>query len=118
MSYLTYVKIWLIGDHWDIKNMRTIATDNMAAITQQIMEIPTCLLNSTNRSLENAHLASFVRAVKLANKHDWHARLWKELYDIGSTIAPKLQMSNVFKYYVEGKQDGADFARAIGIMDI
>lgn len=118
LSYLTCVKLWLIGDHWDINTMKTIALDKMSSITQGLKKTPSHILNSSNGEKEGAHLASFIRALNLANKHPWHAKLWKELYDSGTELAPKLKMLPGFAYYVRNKKDGADFAQAIGLKDL
>ena len=107
MSYLTTVKIWLMGDHWDIPAMKEIAEQKMATVTEG-------LRRSRGRDTELIHLASFVRAVKITHRHGWHARLWKLLYDYGAELAPRLEPHPVFRVFVESKA-GADFARAIGV---
>ena len=107
MSYLTAVKIWLMGDHWDIPVMKEIAERKMATVTEGLRK-------ARGRDPEPAHLASYVRAVKIAHRHGWHARLWKLLYDYGAELAPRLEPHPVFRVFVES-QAGADFARAIGV---
>lgn len=62
-----------------------------------------------------AHLASLVRALRLADRHPWHSRLWKLLYDAGDRLAPRLRHAPVFTDYVRDRRAGADFARAIGL---
>lgn len=107
MSYLSAVKIWLMGDHWDIPVMKEMAGQKMATVTE-------CLRRPHSRDIELLHMASFVRAVKIAHRHGWHARLWKLLYDYGAELAPRLEFHPVFCVFVESKA-GADFARAIGM---
>lgn len=107
MSYLSAVKIWLMGDHWDIPVMKDIAEKKMATVTEDLKK-------SHSRDMDLLHLASFVRAVRIAHRHGWHARLWKLLYDYGAELAPRLEFHPVFRVFVESRP-GADFARAIGV---
>ncbi|KAK8032802.1 hypothetical protein PG991_002200 [Apiospora marii] len=112
MSYLSCAKIWLIGHHFGIDAMKTIAVTKAASVTEELTKCFIELPESLERECERAHLASLIRAVKLANRHEWHAGLWKMLYDAGEAVAPKLRCHPVFQSYVQ-TTDGQEYARAI-----
>ncbi|KAK7952426.1 uncharacterized protein PG986_008154 [Apiospora aurea] len=112
MSYLSCVKIWLIGHHFGIDAMKDIAAAKAASVTEQLTQHFIALPESQERVDERAHLASLIRAVKLANRHEWHAALWKMLYDAGEAVAPKLVRHTGFQSYVK-TPEGEEYARAI-----
>ncbi|KAK8042064.1 hypothetical protein PG993_006587 [Apiospora rasikravindrae] len=112
MSYLSCVKIWLIGHHFGIDAMKDIATAKAASVTETLTQRFIVLSEGQERIDERAHLASLIRAVKLANRHEWHAALWKMLYDAGEAVAPKLVRHTVFQSYVK-TPEGEEYARAI-----
>lgn len=136
-SYTICVKIWLIGNFYDIDAMRSIAMNSTFKLTKSIMKTDKAWPINKERQMtknarmakkaknkakamvvektKDAHLISFVRAVKLAQKYKWHHKLWKELYDCGADLALKLRNAPAFKHWVKESQDGADFARAVSI---
>ncbi|KAK8083514.1 hypothetical protein PG996_002295 [Apiospora saccharicola] len=116
MSYLSCVKIWLIGHHFGIDAMKSIAVTKAASVTDELTQHFIALPESAERECERAHLASLIRAVKLANRNEWHAGLWKMLYDAGEAVAPKLLRHPVFQSYVK-TTDGQEYARAIRATD-
>ncbi|CAJ2501030.1 Uu.00g038830.m01.CDS01 [Anthostomella pinea] len=113
-SYLTSVKLYLIGMHWDILALRQIALNDIFALTSKLNE-----KNNKNKTEQrknrDMHLMSFVRAVRLALKHDWHAKLWRELYQSGEDLKAKLVVHPGFMRWVKSEQAGKDYARAIGV---
>lgn len=63
MSYLSCVKIWLIGHHFGIDAMKTIAATKAASVTGELTKLFIALPESLERECERAHLASLIRAV-------------------------------------------------------
>ncbi|KAK8114032.1 uncharacterized protein PG998_001476 [Apiospora kogelbergensis] len=116
MSYLSCVKVWLIGHHFGIDAMKDIAVTKAASVTEELTKHFIQLSESHERECERAHLASLTRAVKLANRHEWHAALWKMLYDAGEAVAPKLLCHPSFQLYIK-TDEGQDYARAIRVSD-
>ena len=145
MSYLSCVKVWLIGHHFGIDAMKDIAATKAASVSAELTKNFVQLSESQERECERAHLASLTRAVstpfdilpftnppplagfctqsksnlvtlcaqvKLANRHEWHAALWKMLYDAGEAVAPKLLCHPSFQSYIK-TDEGQDYARAI-----
>lgn len=85
---------------------------------QPAVRKPNRLLAAAELDAQHVHMMSFVQALRLASRRDWHAKLWRELYNCGEDMAPKLRQSPNFRVWVAGFQDGKDFARAIGIRDM
>ncbi|KAK6842659.1 hypothetical protein PG987_003519 [Apiospora arundinis] len=115
-SYLTCVKLWLIGHHFGIDAMKNIAVTKAASVTEKLTKHFIQLSEGQERECERAHLSSLIRAVKLANRHEWHAALWKMLYDAGEAVVLKLQYHTLFQTYIR-TEEGQDYARAIGASD-
>jgi hypothetical protein len=117
------VKLWLMSQHWDVRACKTLAAEAIAHTTARIMGNDPSGHGTAAKSPPpppppQQHLAFFVRALKLANRHPWHSRLWKLLYDAGDALAPRLRRAGPFVEYVRAHRDGADFARAVGIRDL
>lgn len=63
MSYLSCVKVWLIGHHFGIDAMKDIAVTKAASVTEELTKHFIQLSESHERECERAHLASLTRAV-------------------------------------------------------